>query len=125
MKTKKTCLINRGIIFFAIFTAVRVGVCSDSQEKEWVVFQERIPENSIRYSVTLKYSPSEAALYSANRSNIKSTALPEGERTDDYTERIDLGAAIDGYQYSLLLRGAYELALLNSDERQITSHFIT
>jgi hypothetical protein len=120
MKSQKTCLIGWGIIFLTVLlTALQVEVCADSQEKQWVVFQERIPENSMRYSVALKYSPSEATLYSASQSNIKSAALPEGERTDDYRERINLGAAIDGFQYSVLLRGADELALLNSDGRQI------
>jgi len=103
----------------SFFTVMQVGVCADSKEKQWVVLQERIPENSLRYSVALKYSPSQAALFSASRSNIQSDALPEGERIDDYRERIDLGAAIDGHQYSVLLRGASELALLNSDGRQI------
>jgi hypothetical protein len=45
--------------------------------------------------------------------------LPEGERIDDYRERIDLGTMVNGFQYSVLLRGAEELAFLNREGRQI------
>jgi hypothetical protein len=120
MKSQKTCLIGWGIIFLTVsLPSLQVEVCADSQQKQWVVFQERIPENSVRYSVALKYLPSEATLYSTSRGSIKSAALPEGEQINGYKERIKFGSAINGYQYSVLLRGADELALLNSDGRQI------
>lgn len=120
MKSQKTRLIGWGIIFLIVLLTVpQVEVCADRQEKQWVVFQERIPENSVRYSVALKYLPSEATLYNVSRGNIKSAALPEGERIDDYKERINFGSAINGYQYSVLLRGADELVLLDSDGRQV------
>ncbi len=120
MKSQKTFLIGWGVIFLVVLpTVLQVEVCADSQQKQWVVFQERIPENAVRYSVALKYLPSEATLYSVSQGNIKSAALPEGEQTDGYKERINFGSAINGYQYSVLLRGADELALLNSDGRQI------
>lgn len=120
MKPQKKLLIDCGITFLIVLsTVLQVKVLADTQEKQWVVFQERIPENSARYSVALKYSPSEATLYSASQGNIKSAALPEGEQIDGYRERINLGTAIDGFQYSVLVRGADELVLLNSDGRQI------
>jgi hypothetical protein len=120
MKPQKNRLIGWGITFLIVLpTVLQVEVLADSQEKQWVVFQERIPENSIRYSVALKYSPSEATLYNVSRGNVKSAALPEGEQIDGYKEQINLGPAINGFQYSVLLRGADELAFLNRDGRQI------
>lgn len=120
MKSQKTYLIGCYPLFLVVLlTTLQVEVWAQGQKKQWVVFHDQIPESSTRYSVTLKYVPSEATFCSASRSNIESVVLPEGEQIDDYKERIDFGTAVDGYQYSVLLRGAGELHLLNRNGRQI------
>lgn len=120
MKSQKAYLIGCGSIFLMVLlAALQAQVWAESQNKQWVVFHNQIPESFMRYSVALQYVPSESTFYSASRSNIESVALPDGEQIDGYKERLDFGTKLDGYQYSVLLRAARELCLISRDGRQI------
>ncbi len=120
MKSQKTILVGWGAIFLIVLlAALQVEVWADSQEKQWVVFQDQIPESSARYSIALRYVPSKSTFYKASQRNVKSVVLSESEQIDDYKQRINFDTAVDGYQYSMLIRPAHELVLLNSDRMQI------
>ncbi|MHC4062027.1 MAG: hypothetical protein ACYSUC_05125 [Planctomycetota bacterium] len=119
MKSQETCLIGRGLIVLVVLlTALHIEVCAEGQEKQWVAIHDQIAEESSRYSFTLRYVPSESTFYTSSRSSIQSFALPEGEQTDGYTERIDFGAMVDGSRYSALLSDAREFRLIHPDGRQ-------
>jgi len=120
MKSQKIYRIGCGLVFFvALLTVLQVEVWAEEQEKQWVVIHDRIPESSTRYSVALKYALSEETFCSVSQRNIKSVTLPESEQIDDYIGRIDLGVALDGSKYSVLLDDARELCIINRDGRQI------
>jgi hypothetical protein len=120
MKSQKACLIGRGLIVLVVLlTALQVQICAEDQEKQWVVFHDQIPERSRRYSVTLRYVPSESTFYSASKGGFQSIAVPEGEQKGGYTERVDFGTVVDGHQYSVLLGDAREVRLIHPDGRQI------
>ena len=117
---KKARLIGCGPVFLAVLiAALQVEVWAEGQKKQWVLFHDRVPEGSTRYSIALRYVPSESTFYNASRGDIQSVALPDSEQKEGYKERIDFGTALDGYRYSALLRAAREFRLINRDGRQI------
>lgn len=120
MKSQKACLIGCCPVFLMVLlAALQVEVWAESQKEQWVVFHDQIPEGSTRYSVALRYLSSESTFYSASRGNIESVALPDSEQIDGYKERLDLGTALDGYEYCVLLRAARELSLIGREGRRI------
>ncbi len=120
MESQKIYRIGCGLVFFvALLTVLQVEVWAEEQEKQWVAIHGQIPEGSTRYSVALKYAPSEETFCCVSQRNIKSVTLPESEQIDDYIGRIDLGTALDGSKYSVLLGDARELCIINRDGRQI------
>ena len=120
MKSQKICRIGCGLILLVVLlTVMQVEVWAEEQETQWVVIHSQIPDSSTRYSVVLKYVPSEESFCSVSQRNVKSVALPESEKIDGYIGRIDLGTALDGSKYSVLLGDARELCIINRDGRQI------
>jgi len=120
MKSQKACLIGCGPIFLVLLlTGLQVKTLAQGQEEQWVVIHDWIAQESSRYSITLRYVPSESTFYSASRSDIQSSALPKGEQTDGYTERIDFGTMVDGRRYSALLSDAREFHLIHPDGRKL------
>ncbi len=119
MRSQKNCVRGLVIISIILLTVLHSEVCADSQEKQWIVLQEQIPKNSVRYNIALRYSKSESSFYNASQPNIKSTPLPEAEQIGGYKELFSFGPAVDGFQYSVLIRGADEFTLLSADGRQI------
>lgn len=120
MKSRKIYRIGFGLIFSMILlTTLQADVWADNQGKQWVVFWDQIPEKSTRYSITLRYVPSRSSFYQASQRNIKSVLLSEAEQIENYTQRIEFDTAVDGCQYSILVRPANELVLLNRDGMQI------
>lgn len=120
MKSQKIYRIGCGLILLvALLTVRQVDVWAEVQQKQWVIIHNQISENAMRYSVALKYVPSEKTFCGVPQRNIRSVALPESEQIDNYKERIDLGTALDGFKYSMLLGDARELCIINRNGRQI------
>jgi len=120
MKPQKIYRIGCCLIFLLVLlTVLKVEVWADSQEKQWIVFRDQIPEGSVRYSITLRYIPSDSIFYRVSHRNVKSVALPEDEQIDNYKHRINFDTKVEGCQYSMLLRPANELSVLNSERMRI------
>ena len=120
MKIQNNCRIGCGHIYFAVLlAALQTEDWADSQGKQWIVCWDQIPENAARYKINLRYEPSKSAFYRASQRNIKSVALAEEEQIDKYEQRISFDTAVDGCQYSILMRPANEVVLLNRDGMQI------
>jgi len=120
MKSQKVTAVAFVPVFLIAFLAIlHVEVWAELQEKQWDVLHEQIPDSATRYSVALRYEPSGSTFCSTSGRDIESVSLPEAEQIDGYIEHIDFGPALDGYAYSVLLRDARELRLINRDGRRI------
>ncbi|MHC4192622.1 MAG: hypothetical protein ACYSP9_00435 [Planctomycetota bacterium] len=120
MKSRKNIqVVFSQILLIALLAALQGELPAQAREEQWDVLRSQIPESYKHYSVALQYTPSRSTFHSASRDDSQSTALAEAEQIDGYKEHIDFGTAADGYRYSVLLRGAPELRLINRDGRQI------
>jgi len=119
MKRKKSfpavCLFG----FLVMAAAAQAQLKTTEDEKQWHVFHRQIPEGCTRYDVDLGYLRSSSRLYNKSCGDLRSISLSADERIEGYEERLDLGAAPDGYRYWAMLGDAREFKLLSRDGRGI------
>lgn len=86
-----------------------------TEAKEWVILRDNLPEDLVRVTVKLTFTHSDSSFYSASSSNIKSIPIEESRRQEDYEQRIDLGRAIDGSRYEVLLKEADDVNIISEN----------
>ena len=100
-------------LFFVMFLfAVSQGEVR-GEEKQWVVLHDNISQECERFDIPLKFSSSSSTFYSGSTKKFKSKKIKEGCGKGKYTERLDFGTAVDGNEYSALVRDASDLNFIS------------
>lgn len=116
MKSQKqvlvaTLLYSAMIVLTVLLSPVR------ADEKQWVVLQDNIPQEIERFNIVLKFTQSDSSFYDVSQHQIKSQAIKNVSKKEDYSQQLDFGTAVDGYQYVALIKNASEMNVIgqNSD----------
>lgn len=96
------------MFFLAVLSAAAAG------QPQWVTLRDNIPEELVRVTVKLTFTHSDSPFYSASSSNIKSTPIQDS-RQEGYKQRIDLGRAVDGNRYEVMLKDADEVNIISQN----------
>lgn len=116
MKSQKQALINAILFSFMILlTILSSQVRAD--EKQWVVFRDNIPQEVERFNIVLEFTHSSSRFYDASRHGIKSEEIEGGRKKDKYKQQLNLGMAVDGNQYVVMIKDASDIKIIskNSD----------
>lgn len=116
MKSQKqvliaTMLCSVVIVLTVLWSPVR------AEEKQWIALQDNIPQEVERFNIVLKFTNSDSSFYDVSQHNIKSEAIKDVFKKDNYKQQLDFGMAVDGYQYVALIKNASEMNVIgqNSD----------
>ena len=116
MKSQKQALINAILFSFMILlTILSSQVRAD--EKQWVFFRDNIPQEVERFNIILEFTHSSSRFYDASRHGIKSEEIKGGRKKDKYKQQLNLGMAIDGNRYMVMIKDASDIKIIsqNSD----------
>ena len=114
MKLQKQALINTILFSFMILLTILPNQVR-ADEKQWVVFRDNIPQEFERFNIILEFTHSSSRFYDASRHGIKTEEIKGGRKKDKYKQQLNLGMAVDGNQYVVMIKDATDIKIIRQN----------
>ncbi|MCE5184526.1 MAG: hypothetical protein LLF76_00170 [Planctomycetaceae bacterium] len=102
------------VLLVCIFTALSFRV--EAAQEDWVVLCESLPQDVLRINIPLTFTASQARFYSSSSQELKSRPIEDARKKDDFKHELDLGTAVDGNAYVLLIAEPTDVTFINRQD---------
>lgn len=118
MESKKQAVIAP-MLYCVVIALMVLSSPAQAEDTPWIVLHENIPQEIERFTIPLKFEPSSSYFFDMPQQEIKSEDIKAAVKKEDYKKQLNAGTLIDGCQYTIQVKDASELNVINQSSDRL------